>query len=105
MTLEDVLEEVVGDIFDESDLPSEDLWQRPDGSVRAFGTAELHRVCRMLGIDKPADVEISTVGGLLSEALGRIPHPGDTLDWQGHRLTVMAASRRGVDLVTITKID
>ena len=105
VTLEDVLEEVVGDIFDESDLPSEDLWQRPDGSVRAFGTAELHRVCRMLGIDKPADVEISTVGGLLSEALGRIPHPGDTLDWQGHRLTVMAASRRGVDLVTIVKID
>jgi CBS domain containing-hemolysin-like protein len=105
VTLEDVLEEVVGDIFDESDLPSEDLWQRPDGSIRAFGTAELHRVCRMLGIDKPADVEISTVGGLLSEALGRIPHPGDTLEWQGHRLTVMAASRRGVDLVTIVKID
>ena len=105
VTLEDVLEEVVGDIFDESDLPSEDLWQRPDGSIRAFGTAELHRVCRMLGVDKPADMDISTVGGLLSEALGRIPKPGDTLDWQGHRLTVMAASSRGVDLVTITKID
>ncbi len=105
VTLEDVLEEVVGDIFDESDLPSEDLWQRPDGTVRAFGTAELHRVCRMLGFDKPADVEVSTVGGLLSESLGRIPRPGDTLDWKGHRITVMAASRRGVDLVTIAKND
>ena len=105
VTLEDVLEEVVGDIFDESDLPSEDLWQRPDGSIRAFGTAELHRVCRILGIDKPAGVEVSTVGGLLSETLGRIPKPGDTLDWQGHRLTVMAATRRGVDLVTIAKND
>lgn len=105
VTLEDVLEEVVGDIFDESDMPSEDVWQRPDGSVRAFGTAELHRACRMLGVDKPADVEVSTVGGLLSEALGRIPKPGDTLDWQGLRLTVTAATRRGVDLVTITKID
>ena len=105
VTLEDVLEEVVGDIFDESDMPSEDLWQRPDGSVRAFGTAELHRVCRVLGIDKPADVEVSTVGGLLSETLGRIPKPGDTLDWQGYRLTVMAATRRGVDLVRITRID
>ena len=105
VTLEDVLEEVVGDIFDESDLPSEDLWQRPDGSVRAFGTAELHRVCRMLGIDKPADVESSTIGGLLSESLGHIPKPGDAIEWQGHRLMVMAASSRGVDLVTITKID
>jgi CBS domain containing-hemolysin-like protein len=105
VTLEDVLEEVVGDIFDESDLPSEDLWQRPDGSVRAFGTAELHRVCRMLGIDKPADVESSTIGGLLSESLGHIPKPGDAIEWQGHRLTVMAATRRGVDLVTIAAID
>jgi magnesium and cobalt transporter len=62
-------------------------------------------VCRALGIDKPADVEVSTVGGLLSEALGHIPKPGDTLDWQGYRLTVMAATRRGVDLVRITRID
>lgn len=105
VTLEDVLEEVVGDIFDESDLPSEDLWQRPDGSIRAFGTAELHRVCRVLGIDKPADVEVSTVGGLLSESLGRIPKQGDTLEWQGHRLTVMAATPRGVELVTIAQSD
>ena len=79
--------------------------QRPDGTIRAFGTAELHRVCRSIGIDKPADVESSTVGGLLSETLGHIPKPGDALDWQGHRLTVLAATRRGVNLVTIAKID
>lgn len=101
VTLEDVLEEVVGDIFDESDLPREDLWQRPDGSVRAFGTAEVHRICRMLGVKVPDDVEFATVGGLLSEALGRIPQQGDTLDWQGYRLIVMSASERGVDLVSV----
>ena len=105
VTLEDVLEEVVGDIFDESDLPREDLWQRPDGTIRAFGTAELHRVCRMLDIHLPTDVESATIGGLMSERLGRIPAAGDTLDWQGHRLTVLAATRRGVDLVTIRKVD
>ena len=103
VTLEDVLEEVVGDIFDESDLPREDLWQRPDGSVRAFGTAELHRVCRMLGLDMPDDAEIATVGGLMSESLGRIPEQGDTLEWQSHRVTVLSASRRGADLVLIEK--
>ena len=105
VTLEDVLEEVVGDIFDESDLPREDLWQRPDGSIRAFGTAELHRICRMLDISLPSDVESATIGGLMSESLGRIPTAGDTLDWQGHRLAVLAATRRGVDLVTIRKLD
>lgn len=105
VTLEDVLEEVVGDIFDESDLPREDLWQRPDGTLRAFGTAELHRVCRLLDINLPPDVESATIGGLMSERLGRIPEPGDSLEWQGHRLTVLAATRRGVDLVTVSKSD
>jgi putative hemolysin len=105
VTLEDVIEEVVGDIFDESDLPHEDLWQRPDGSVRAFGTAELHRLCRILRIDMPRDADVATVGGLLSELLGRIPEPGDTVEWRGHRLTVLSAGDRGVDLVTVTKLD
>jgi CBS domain containing-hemolysin-like protein len=105
VTLEDVLEEVVGDIFDESDLPREDLWQRPDGTISAFGTAELHRICRILGVHVQRDVEYSTVGGLLSESLGRIPREGDTIDWQGHRLTVLSAGRRGVDLVSVVPLE
>jgi len=105
VTLEDVLEEVVGEIFDESDLPSEDLWQRPDGTIRAFGTAELHRICRILGVHVPDDVESSTVGGLLSESLGRIPRQGDAINWQGYRLTVMSAGRRGVDLVSVVPLE
>ncbi len=105
VTLEDVIEEVVGDIFDESDLPREDLWQRPDGTIRAFGTAELHRVCRLLNVDMPEDAEIATIGGLLSESLGRIPVKGDTLEWNGYRFTVHAAGRRGADLVSIMKAD
>jgi CBS domain containing-hemolysin-like protein len=105
VTLEDVIEEVVGDIFDESDLPSDDLWQHADGTIRAFGTAELHRLCRMLGVEMPDDIEVATVGGLLNEALGHIPQRGDTLEWRGNRLTVLSASPRGAELVTITKTD
>lgn len=101
VTLEDVIEEVVGDIFDESDLPHDDLWQHPNGTVRAFGSAELHRICRMLNVEMPGDIEIATLGGLLSESLGRIPTQGDTLDWHGYRLTVMSASKRGAELISI----
>jgi len=104
VTLEDVLEEVVGEIFDESDIPREDLWQRPDGMLRAFGTAELHRICRMLSIELPDDVEVATVGGLFSEMLGRIPVHGDMIEWQGYRLTVLSAGRRGAELVTIDRL-
>ena len=105
ITLEDVLEEVVGDIFDESDLPREDLWQRPDGTIRAFGVAELHRLCRLLHIEMPVHAEIATIGGLLSEQLGRLPITGDTIDWGGYRFTVLSASRRGAELVTIARVD
>ncbi len=105
VTLEDVIEEVVGDIFDESDLPREDLWQRADGIVRAFGSAELHRVCRLLDLEMPDNAEIATVGGLLSESLGRIPRTGDTFDWQGCRFSVLSAGERGADLVSIKKTD
>jgi CBS domain containing-hemolysin-like protein len=101
VTLEDVIEEVVGDIFDESDLPHDDLWQHPNGTVRAFGSAELHRICRVLNVEMPEDIEIATLGGLLSESLGRIPTQGDTLDWRGYRLTVMSASKRGAELISI----
>jgi CBS domain containing-hemolysin-like protein len=105
VTLEDVIEEVVGDIFDESDLPSDDLWQQPDGTIRAFGAAELHRLCRMLGKEMPEDIEVATVGGLLNESLGHIPKVGDVLDWRGSRLTVLSASPRGAELVSIRKND
>ena len=105
VTLEDVVEEIVGDIFDESDLPRADLWQRPDGTIRAFGTAELHRICRLLEVDIPDDIEVATVGGLVSELLGRIPQQGDMIDWQGNRLTVLSAGRRGVDLVSVVPLD
>jgi CBS domain containing-hemolysin-like protein len=101
VTLEDVVEEIVGDIFDESDLPREDLWQRPDGTIRAFGTAELHRICRLLEVDIPDDIGVATLGGLVSESLGRMPRQGDTIEWQGNRLTVLSAGRRGVDLVSV----
>lgn len=103
VTLEDVVEEVIGDIFDESDLPSEDTWQKPDGTITAFGSAELHRTCRMLGFDLPDDAGAATVGGLLSEQLGRLPQQGDSIDWRGHRFSVLSAGRRGAELVSIVK--
>ena len=105
VTLEDVLEEIVGEIFDESDMLRDDRWKRPDGTIRAFGTAELHRVCRSLDIEMPEDSDISTIGGLLSESLGRIPEQGDSLEWRGYRLTVLSASSRGADLVSVKKLD
>ena len=103
VTFEDVLEEIVGDIFDESDQPVEDIWPQDDGSLHALGTIELRKLCQQLGIDLPPDTEVSRLGGLVSELLGRIPVVGDALEWNDCRLEVLSASRWSAELVSIRK--
>ena len=103
VTLEDVLEEIVGDIHDESDRPIKDLWPQDDGSLHALGTIELRKLCRQLEIKLPSDIEASRLAGLVMELLGRIPVKGDTVEWNGCRLKVLSASRWSAELVSICK--
>jgi len=104
VTLEDVLEEIVGDIVDESDRPIEDLWSQGDGSLHALGTIELRKLCRQLEIKLPPDTEASRLGGLVMELLGRIPVKGDTVEWNDCWFEVLSASRWSAELVSIKKI-
>ena len=104
VTLEDVLEEIVGDIIDESDRPIEDLWSQDDGSLHALGTIELRKLCRQLEIRLPADTKASRLSGLVMELLGRIPVKGDTAEWNNCRIEVLSASRWSAELVSIKKI-
>jgi putative hemolysin len=103
VTFEDVLEEIVGDIFDESDQPVKEVWPQDDGSVHALGTIELRRSCQQLGIDLPPDTKVSRLGGLVSELLGRIPVEGDKVEWNDCWLEVLSASHWSAALVSITK--
>jgi len=103
VTFEDVLEEIVGEIFDESDRPTEDLWPQDDGSVHALGTIELRKLCQQLGINLPPDTDVSRLGGLVSDLVGRVPVEGDTVEWNNCRLEVLSASRWTAELVSIKK--
>ena len=103
VTFEDVLEEIVGDIIDESDQPKDELWFQDDGSVHALGTIELRSLCQQLGIILPPDTKVSRLGGLISELLGRVPVAGDTVEWNGCSLEVLSASRFSAELVSIKK--
>jgi putative hemolysin len=104
VTFEDVLEEIVGDIFDESDQPIENLWSQDDGSLHALGTIELRKLCRQLEIELPPDTEASRLGGLVMELLGRIPVKGDSVEWNDCCLEVLSASQWSAELVSIRKI-
>jgi CBS domain containing-hemolysin-like protein len=103
-TLEDIIEEIVGEIEDESDEPTLRVWRNPDGSIEARAGIELRRICTMLGMDWSPDGEVTTIGGLVSELLGRIPVVGDAVEWEGHRLEVLAANPRRAELVRIAPL-
>ncbi len=103
VTLEDVLEEIVGEIDDESDVATEYVWKQPDGSFRVRATLDLRRLCKALGINWQTRADYATVAGLLAEMLGRIPAAGDAVDWRGFRITVLSAGRHRAELVHIER--
>ncbi len=103
VTLEDVLEEIVGDIIDESDRPVEELWPQKDGSVHALATIELRKLCRQLEIGFLPETKVTSLGGLVTELLGRIPVKGDTVEWNNCWLEVLSASRWIAERISIKK--
>jgi CBS domain containing-hemolysin-like protein len=102
-TLEDVLEEIVGDIRDESDLTVEDFSERADGALLVRATVDLRRLCSRLGIEWQPGEDANTIGGLVTEKLERIPKSGDTISWNGYCVEVVSADRRRAQQLAITK--
>ena len=104
VTLEDVLEELVGEIVDESDRPSEDLWPQKDGAAHALSTIELLKLTEHLDIRWSPDADVHTLGGLLSSRLERIPQKGDVITWEGFRIQVLSATETRAEVVRLEPI-
>ena len=100
-TMEDVLEEIVGEIFDESDLPREDLRVLEDGSTLVRASTDLRKLSSALGLAWDPDSEAATIGGLVTEELERIPAIGDEVSWQGFEVRVIRADKRRAKLLRI----
>jgi CBS domain containing-hemolysin-like protein len=105
VTLEDVLEEIVGEILDESDRPIEDIWPQPDGSLHVRATVDLRKICTKLDLPWEPEDEVTTVGGLVTELLGRLPVRGDAVVWNGCRVEILAAGERRAELIAVSRID
>ena len=87
VTLEDILEEIVGEIEDEYDLPDSTLERLDDGTLRVAGSLTIDDFNEATGTDLPQD-DARTLAGLVFNALGRRPQQGDQVAVGGVRLTV-----------------
>ena len=104
VTLEDALEEVVGEIKDEFDTGEEDpVRKREDGSFSIAGLAQTHDVEEILGTQCGND-EVSTFGGWITMALGRIPQQGESFLLDNLEVTVEKAEGGRVIETTVTPL-
>ncbi len=102
VTLEDLLEELVGEIEDEYDVRQTLIRQIDRGLYMVDGRAEIDAVEDVLGVDLPPG-DYNTVAGLLLKVLGRIPEPGEEVVVEGLDLRVISASATRIGKVRIRK--
>ncbi|MBJ6752644.1 hemolysin family protein [Geomonas anaerohicana] len=102
VTIEDLLEEIVGDIQDEYDLETERLSVQGDGSIVADGRLPIEELEEQFDVDIEKD-NFETVGGLLFHLTGRIPVAGDVIESDSLVLTVLEADERRIAKVHIAK--
>jgi putative hemolysin len=100
VTIEDLLEEIVGEIRDEYDVESEPIVDEGDGRFVFSGKVPIEDMAERLGVDiERAGFE--TVGGFLLTNLGRVPMPGEQFDLHGLHVEVLEAERRRVHKVRV----
>jgi CBS domain containing-hemolysin-like protein len=87
VTMEDVLEEIVGEITDEFDVEHPEIERLPGGRLRVHGRTPIGDVSDQLGVRFPDD-GWDTVGGLVFNLLGRVPEGGETITSEGYDFTV-----------------
>ncbi len=104
VTLEDLLEEIVGEIQDElEDAEEQTVVKQPDGAVVAVGKAEIEDIEEMLDVEIGVD-GFETVGGMAFVHLGYVPKPGESFERDGLHVEVLEADERRVHRVRIRAI-
>jgi putative hemolysin len=104
VTVEDIVEELVGEIKDEYDVESDPLVVEQDGSVLVDGRVSVDRLEEALETELSLDEEIDTVGGLVTSIFGRIPRPTERTSYRGFEVEVIAAEKQRVNRVRFRRV-
>ncbi|NMA08857.1 MAG: CBS domain-containing protein, partial [Clostridiales bacterium] len=104
LTLEDVLEEIVGDIWDEKDVIESDYTQDVDGAWIVDGLMQISELLELAELDdREFESEYTTVGGWATEMLDRFPEVGDSFSYQDLIITVTKTDNMRVDKLRVEK--
>jgi Mg2+/Co2+ transporter CorB len=103
VTLEDILEEIVGDITDEHDIEIPGVRPQPDGSVNVDGAVPIRDINRVMDWNLP-DEEATTVAGLVIHEARSIPEPGQSFTFHGFRFQVLRRERNRLVALRITPV-
>ena len=101
VTLEDILEEIVGEIEDEHDVAVEGVRRQPDGAVLVDGAVSIRDLNRAMGWSLPDDEWVSVAGLVIHEAQ-TIPDPGQTFIFHGHRFQVQGRQRNQITQLRVS---
>ena len=103
VTLEDIVEELVGEIWDEHDEIIEEVLKQSEKEYIVLGSADVEDLFEELNIKKELDV--MTASGWVMEELGRIPAVGDVFESEGYKVTVLEMDEKRVEKIRIEKLE
>jgi CBS domain containing-hemolysin-like protein len=103
VTLEDLLEELVGEIADEYDIEEPEVSWGPDGTALVAGSVPVDEVNDRLHLELPEDEEYDSVGGFVLHELGRVPSAGESVDADGASLVVEKMHGNRIERVRISR--
>jgi CBS domain containing-hemolysin-like protein len=98
VTVEDLVEEIIGEIGEDDRVPAPDAVREPDGSLVLRGSVSVEKVQELFGVewDVSREESATTIGGLLNHIAGHVPTAGEHLDFGGLRFEVLEANQRKV---------
>ena len=106
VTMEDLLEEIVGEIEDETDTITalSEIRQAGDNTWKVDGLVSLGDVQKVVGLSVPADLDANSISGLFMERLARMPEGDDSIVEDNCQLTVLSVKDRRVGMVKIVRM-
>ncbi|HEY3835059.1 MAG TPA: hemolysin family protein, partial [Bryobacteraceae bacterium] len=102
VTMEDLVEVILGEIRDEHE-PSSDVTEDGKGGYVVSGNFDLARIADLFGVGPEEEADSTTIGGMVTEWLGRVPSPGEVVERDGLKVEILASDEMRVEQVRVSK--